>query len=179
MADRLYVDLERSRLALGRHKRCLKNSNALCRKWQLTAVRYGEADGREAVTAVPWTTFRDEIIVLCLRWYLRYPLSYRNFEEMMAERGLASTTPQSPAGCSGMRRSSMSALDQRCAGRTGHGGAMRRTSVWQVIGRICIALSNQPATPSIYCSHRAGISLPPEHFCSLRWRRPGASSRES
>jgi transposase, IS6 family len=32
--------------------------------------------------------FRDEIIVLCLRWYLRYPLSYRNLEEMMAERGL-------------------------------------------------------------------------------------------
>lgn len=32
--------------------------------------------------------FRDDIIVLCLRWYLRYPLSYRNLEEMMAERGL-------------------------------------------------------------------------------------------
>jgi IS6 family transposase len=26
------------------------------------------------------------IIVLCLRWYLRYPLSYRNLQEMMAER---------------------------------------------------------------------------------------------
>ena len=25
---------------------------------------------------------------LCVRWYLRYPLSYRNLEEMMAERGL-------------------------------------------------------------------------------------------
>src|SRR3712207_2329939 len=32
--------------------------------------------------------FRDDIIVLCLRWYLRYPLSYRDLEEMMAERGL-------------------------------------------------------------------------------------------
>src|SRR5919107_2419728 len=32
--------------------------------------------------------FRDEIIVLCVRWYLRYALSYRNLEEMMAERGL-------------------------------------------------------------------------------------------
>ena len=32
--------------------------------------------------------FRDEIIVLCVRWYLRYPLSYRNLEEMMTERGL-------------------------------------------------------------------------------------------
>ena len=32
--------------------------------------------------------FQDEIILLCVRWYLRYPLSYRNLEEMMAERGL-------------------------------------------------------------------------------------------
>jgi len=30
--------------------------------------------------------FQDEIIVLCLRWYLRYSLSYRDLEEMMAER---------------------------------------------------------------------------------------------
>lgn len=32
--------------------------------------------------------FREYIIVLCVRWYLRYPLSYRDLEEMMAERGL-------------------------------------------------------------------------------------------
>jgi transposase-like protein len=25
---------------------------------------------------------------MCLRWYLRYPLSYSNLEEMIAERGL-------------------------------------------------------------------------------------------
>jgi transposase-like protein len=33
--------------------------------------------------------FRSEVIVLCVRWYLRYPLSYRDLEEMMAERGLS------------------------------------------------------------------------------------------
>src|SRR5439155_21224310 len=32
--------------------------------------------------------FRDEMIVLCVRWYLRFPLSYRDLEEMMAERGI-------------------------------------------------------------------------------------------
>ena len=31
----------------------------------------------------------DVIIVLCVRWYLRYSLSYRDLEEMMAERGLS------------------------------------------------------------------------------------------
>jgi transposase, IS6 family len=33
--------------------------------------------------------FQDEIIVLCVRWYLRYSLSYRDLEEMMAERSLS------------------------------------------------------------------------------------------
>src|SRR5260370_22273174 len=32
--------------------------------------------------------FEDRIIVLCVRWYLRYSLSYRDLEEMMAERNL-------------------------------------------------------------------------------------------
>jgi transposase, IS6 family len=35
-----------------------------------------------------WRHFQAEIILLCVRWYLRYPLSYRDLEEMMAERGL-------------------------------------------------------------------------------------------
>jgi transposase, IS6 family len=33
--------------------------------------------------------YHAEIILLCLRWYLRYSLSYRDLEEMMAERGLS------------------------------------------------------------------------------------------
>ena len=34
--------------------------------------------------------FPAEIILLCVRWYCRYGISYRDLEEMMAERGLAS-----------------------------------------------------------------------------------------
>ena len=33
--------------------------------------------------------FEAEIIVLCVRWYLRYPLSLRQLEEIMAERNLS------------------------------------------------------------------------------------------
>ena len=33
--------------------------------------------------------FAEEIIVLCVRWYLRFSLSYRDLEELMAERGLS------------------------------------------------------------------------------------------
>src|SRR5258705_13249335 len=32
--------------------------------------------------------FNDEIIVLCVRWYVTYKLSYRDLVEMMAERHL-------------------------------------------------------------------------------------------
>ncbi len=35
-----------------------------------------------------WRHFQAEIILVCVRWYLRYPLSYRDLEEMMLERGL-------------------------------------------------------------------------------------------
>ncbi len=35
-----------------------------------------------------WRHFESEIILLCVRWYLRYSLSYRELEEMMLERGL-------------------------------------------------------------------------------------------
>ena len=35
-----------------------------------------------------WRHFEGEIILLCMRWYLRYALSYRDLEEMMGERGV-------------------------------------------------------------------------------------------
>ncbi len=35
-----------------------------------------------------WRHFQPDIILLCVRWYLRYALSYRDVEAMMQERGL-------------------------------------------------------------------------------------------
>jgi transposase-like protein len=32
--------------------------------------------------------FEKDLILTCVRWYLAYPLSYRNLAEMMAERGM-------------------------------------------------------------------------------------------
>ncbi len=49
--------------------------------------------------------FQDELIKLCVRRYLRYSLSYRDLEELMAERGCKWTTRQSRAGFSDMPRS--------------------------------------------------------------------------
>ena len=35
-----------------------------------------------------WRHFQSILILLCVRWYLRYSLSYRDLEEIMLERGL-------------------------------------------------------------------------------------------
>lgn len=35
-----------------------------------------------------WRYFEAEIILLCVHWYLRSVLSYRDIEELMQERGL-------------------------------------------------------------------------------------------
>jgi len=35
-----------------------------------------------------WKHYQSDIIILCVRWYLKYPLSYRNLQDMMEERGL-------------------------------------------------------------------------------------------
>ena len=42
----------------------------------------------DTTTPFKWRHFQAEIILLCVRWYLRYPLSYRDVEEMMQERGI-------------------------------------------------------------------------------------------
>ena len=53
-----------------------------------------------------WRHHESEIILLCVRWYLRYALSYRDLEEMMEERNLTvdhTTIYRSRSGlCSGI-----------------------------------------------------------------------------
>ena len=50
-----------------------------------------------------WWHFESAVILLCIRWYLRYALSDREVEELMQERGLAagpySHLPMGPALC--------------------------------------------------------------------------------
>ena len=35
-----------------------------------------------------WKYFQADIILQCIRWYLRYSLTYRDLVEMMVERGI-------------------------------------------------------------------------------------------
>jgi transposase-like protein len=36
----------------------------------------------------PASAFPSDVIVLAVRWYLRFGLSYRDVEELLAERGI-------------------------------------------------------------------------------------------
>ena len=36
-----------------------------------------------------WRKFDKDLIILCVRWYLRYGLSYRNITEMISEQGIS------------------------------------------------------------------------------------------
>ena len=35
-----------------------------------------------------WQHFQKQIILMAVRWYVAYSLSYRDIEELMAERGI-------------------------------------------------------------------------------------------
>jgi transposase-like protein len=45
-------------------------------------------DGRRCATSFAGYRFPPEVILLAVRWYLRYGLSYRDVEELLAERGV-------------------------------------------------------------------------------------------
>jgi transposase, IS6 family len=48
--------------------------------------------------------FPPDVIMIAVRWYLRYGLSYRDVEELLAERGIEVITSPSIAGCNGSPR---------------------------------------------------------------------------
>jgi transposase-like protein len=52
-------------------------------------VLYGRVVQKDRPALFRGRHFADEMIVLCVRWYLRFSLSYRDLEELMAERNLA------------------------------------------------------------------------------------------
>ena len=50
------------------------------------AADWGTSSGGSSVFA--GSGFQREVIAVAVRWYLRYGLSYRDVEELMAERGV-------------------------------------------------------------------------------------------
>jgi hypothetical protein len=81
--------------------------------------------------------FPIEIILLCVRWYCKYGISYRDLAEMMQERGVEVDPPTIFAGCSATRRRSRrGSADIRASGLV-RGVWMRPTYGSEGAGRIC------------------------------------------
>src|SRR3546814_18457560 len=41
------------------------------------------------MTDFKWRHFQGDVILWAVRWYCRYPISYRDLEDMLAERGIS------------------------------------------------------------------------------------------
>jgi hypothetical protein len=92
--------------------------------------------------------FDREVIILCVRWYLRFKLSLRDLVEMMAERGLSMAHTTIMRWCGAMRWSSRNAGDGLPRQSAGHGESTRHTSRSEVSG----------ATSTVPLTGRAGRS---------------------
>ena len=71
--------------------------------------------------------FDRDVIILCVRWYLCYKLSFRDLVEMVDERGLGLSHTTIMDGYSGMRLSPRSAALALRAKWAGHGEWTRHT----------------------------------------------------
>src|SRR3546814_11851478 len=45
------------------------------------------------MTDFKWRYFQGDVTLWAVRWYCRYPISYRDLEEMLAERGISVDHP--------------------------------------------------------------------------------------
>src|ERR1044071_2615597 len=112
--------------------------------------------------------FQDHIIVLCVRWYLRYCLTLRDLEELMAERGLSvdhSTVGRwvlryAPELYKRIRR------ELRKPNRSWRGDEtyFRVAGLWTYLCRAVIPAARR----SILCCRPSGMSLPPSTSCKTR-----------
>jgi hypothetical protein len=88
-----------------------------------------------------------EVIALAVRWYLRYGLSYRDVEELLAERGIR-VDHVTIGGCNASPPTS-SKQPGRAAGCRGFGGSStKRTCGWLAGGPTCIRRSTSTVMSS-------------------------------
>ena len=77
----------------GRHRRDIRDYVALAVRWSgpdTPAMRTTHRSRRSIPARSTFAGFRfpPDVIVLAVRWYLRFGLSYRDVEELLAERGI-------------------------------------------------------------------------------------------
>ena len=88
------------------------------------------AKRRQAIRVRPDQPFKGrqftaEVILWAVRWYLMFPISYRDLALMLQERGVAVDHTTSFAGSRLMRRNWTSGSARICAGAMARGERMR------------------------------------------------------
>jgi hypothetical protein len=89
--------------------------------------------------------FLREVIAMAVRWYLRYGLSYRDIEELLASVASASITSPCTGGCRRSRRSSSMPRDPPGMLLVTGGSWTRPTLRSPVAGATCTARSTSTA----------------------------------
>ena len=69
--------------------------------------------------------FTAEVILWAVRWYLMFPISYRDLELMLADRGVEVDHTTISAGSRPMRRSWRSGSGRTCGLPTARGGSTK------------------------------------------------------
>ncbi len=115
----------------------------LDRAWHETGVM-----SLSSASAFAGFRFPREVISVAVRWYLRYGLSYRDVEELLAERGVTVDHVTVHRGSSGSHRSSSRrpGLDVMC--RVIADSSTRPTSRSTEAGRTCIGRSTSKGRSS-------------------------------
>ncbi len=98
-----------------------------------------------------WRQFLPEMILLNVRWYCRYGLSYRDLEQMMVERGIevdhATSNRWVLKYAAELDKRSGLIYDLRAT----RGECMKRTSTSKNSGSTCTERSMPLATPWTFC----------------------------
>jgi hypothetical protein len=123
--------------------------------------------GKNRPALFHWRHFEDIIIVLCVRWYLRCSLNYRDWDEMTLEPAPSAESHHRVAvGAALLHQFLTSECGARFGVRTGRGAWMRRMCGWWASGPMisCCTLprSNRCQAFPAACSpsRRANSTVP-------------------
>ena len=131
-----------------------------------------------------WRQFEPEVILLAVGWYLRFSLSYRDVEELLAERGLRADQSPSGGGSNVTPQKFSGDCDRSSDRPTTAGGWMRPTSGLRANGCIYIGLSTPPVRRStsffrLNAMQRRPNASSPKPWAERTIRRRGSSTPTS
>jgi transposase, IS6 family len=119
---------------------------------------------RDRPAAFKGRHFEPEIIILCVRRYLRFALSLRNLEEIMTERNVHVDHVTISAGSWIMLRNSVGVVDANCGTRTDRGGWMKPTFALLANGPIYRAVDSTGDTIDFLLSSKRDAAAAKRFF---------------